>query len=293
VNTNSNQIVVGVDGSPANVGALRYAVDVARRSGSSVKLIHVVPDYVPITIMMPRTPHDLTETGTAVLTKAEGQVHDLAPDLGVEGWLHHGARAKEIIEGAGDARLIVVGRDSRSLVDRLLRGDTGIAVAARAPTPVVSVPPDWDPGASRGVVLVGLKSRSHATALLHDAFVAAKERDAKLRLLHAWKLPSGYDDIIEARVDVAKWTRQATAEMESLLGGWRTAYPDVEVEVVVVHDHAAHALVEASRDAALVVLGRRAHGAPAGLHLGGTARSVLRAAHCPVRIVPADDTEKG
>ena len=61
----------------------------------------------------------------------------------------------------------------------------------------------------------------------------------------------------------------------------------------MVHDHAGHALVEASRDADMVVIVRRAHGVPASVHLGGTARAVLRSAHCPVRVVaPNDEVEE-
>jgi nucleotide-binding universal stress UspA family protein len=59
----------------------------------------------------------------------------------------------------------------------------------------------------------------------------------------------------------------------------------VKVEVRVEHDHPAHALVEASREADVVVITRRTRGVPAATHLGGTARVVLRSAHSPVRIV--------
>jgi nucleotide-binding universal stress UspA family protein len=56
----------------------------------------------------------------------------------------------------------------------------------------------------------------------------------------------------------------------------------------VLRGDPATALVAAAEEAALVVIGRRRHGVPAALHLGGTARAVLRSASCPVRVVPPD-----
>jgi nucleotide-binding universal stress UspA family protein len=150
------------------------------------------------------------------------------------------------------------------------------------------VPAGWTTDA-HGVVMVGVKSPQHAGGMLADAFAAARRRRARLVVLHAWKLPSVYDDIIEVRVDTEDWQRQATAELDALLRDWRAAYPDVQVETRVVHDHAGHALTEASSTADLLLIVRRGHGAPASTHLGSTARAVLRSAHCPVRVVPPVD----
>ena len=290
--THTGPVVVGVDGSDANLGALRFGATEAGRVGAPLKLVHVVPDYVPVSPMMPLTPDDLTETGTSILAAAKATALEIAPDVEVEGWLHHGTRPVQLVHAAEDARMIVVGRDDRPLPERLLRGDTAAGVAARATVPVVEVPADWQPPAEQGrepVVLVGVKSPSHATPLLGQAIALAQDRGATLVVLHAWKLPSAYDDIIESRVDVDEWVRESTVEMESLLRDWRTSYPDVKIEVRVVHDHAGHALVEASREADAVVVVRRAHGHPVATHLGGTARAVLRSAHCPVVVVPPED----
>lgn len=281
------QIVVGVDGSEANHGALRYAAAEARTTGCGLTLVHVVPDHLPISPMVPLTPGELNETGTEILRAAEAQVREIDPGLSVECWLHHGTRAPELARAAAEARALVVGRDDHPLLERLLRGDTATGVAARATVPVVEVPAEWrrEPGRTAPVVVVGVKEPAYASSLLSDAFEVAAERDATLVVLHAWKLPSGYDDVISSRVAVDESVRRSTLEIEELLREWRAAYPDVKVEVRVVHDHAGHALVRASRSADLVVLLRRAHGVPAATHLGGTARAVLRSAESPVRVV--------
>jgi nucleotide-binding universal stress UspA family protein len=285
-------VVVGVDGSEANLGALRYAVAEARALGSVLELVHVVPDLVPVSPFLPVTPDELTATGTTILRTAEDAVRSIDADLSVESWLHHGWRAGELVGAAAGARVLVVGRDDRPLVERVLRGDTATGVAARAHVPVVEVPADWrppDPG-TRPVLLVGVKSRVHAAALLSDAFREAAKRCASLLVLHAWRLPSVYDDIIGSRADADAWAATARTELEVLLRSWRDEYPEIPVEIRVVHDRAGHALIEASRDADLVLVVRRAHGVPPALHLGGVARAVLRSAHCPVRVVPPIET---
>lgn len=282
------RVVVGVDGSADNLGALRYAADEARSLGAMVRLVHVVPDYVPISPMLPETPADLDRVGEAILAGAAERLAAFAPDVPTERCLRHGTRPVQLAEAGEDAAQIVVGRDDRPLLERLLRGDTATGVAARSVVPVTEVPADWQPDVRRRIV-VGVKAPAHAAELLADAFALAQGRGAGLLVLHAWKLPSEYDDIIEARAGLEEWRREGLAELEALVRDWRTAYPDVPVELQVVHDHAGHALVEASRDADLVMIVRRRRGVPAATHLGGTARALLRTAHCPVRVVAPVD----
>lgn len=267
----TDTVVVGVDGSEENLGALRYAVAQARATGARLKLVHVVPDHLPVPAMVPVTQQELDDMGYQFLRVAEDAVRALDPDLPFEGWLHHGTRPVELARGAEGARELVVGRDARPLLERLVRGDTATGVAARAAVPVVEVPADWTPrpaGADR-VVVAALKLPSHSSVLLSDAFGVARRQHATLVVLHATKAEP----------------RAATLEIEATLRDWRVRYPDVKVEVRVVPEHPSDAVVGASRDADLVIVGRRGRGVPASVHLGTTARAVLRAAHSPVRVL--------
>ncbi|GAA4381385.1 universal stress protein [Nocardioides caricicola] len=269
--TPGNVVVVGVDGSEANRGALRYAVAEARSTGAALKLVHVVPDHLPTPALVPVTPQELDDLGHQFLRDAAETVRALDPDLAVEGWLHHGTRPVELAHGAEGARVLVVGRDGRPLLERLLRGDTATGVAARAAVPVVEVPADWSPRPPDAdhVVVVAVKVADRAATLLADAFGLAAQRAATLVVLHATKSDS----------------RAATLGIEAVLRDWRARFPDVKVDVRVVPEPASDAVVAASRDADLVVVGRRGRGVPAATHLGTTARAVLRAAHSPVRVV--------
>jgi nucleotide-binding universal stress UspA family protein len=283
-------VVVGVDGSTGTLAAIQFGAAEARRLATGLKLVHVVPSYtatIPAPMMV-LPPDDLVEVGQSILAKATTQAGVVAPDLAIDGELRRGKRYHELSEASVSAPLLVVGRDSRPTLDRVLFGNTATGVACRAACPVVSVPPDWDTSVDHGVVLVGVKSPGHAEELMADAFAIASDRGARLVLLHAWKLASGYDDIVADRVSVHEWNERATDELERILAPWRAVYPAVAVETNVEHDDAAHALERASHHADLLILVRRAHGIPASLHLGGTARAVLRTASCPVRVVPAE-----
>ncbi|GAA2121599.1 universal stress protein [Nocardioides bigeumensis] len=281
-------IVVGVDGTPASLTALDYAVHEGRRIGAHLRLVHVVPSMsvmVPAPIMA-FPPSDLEQRAHAILERAAKRARESASGLFVEAELAHGPRARALVDAAKDARMLVVGRDSRSMLDRLLLGDTMAGVAARAECPVVSVPAGWAPDLTTGLVVVGLKSLDRAEQLLADAFATASDHQARLLVVHAWRLPSAYDDIIASRVGEPKWDNRDTAALARLLEPFEAAHPEVELTSKVIHDYAAHALELAARNADLVILARRVIGFPPATHLGGTARHVLRTAPCPVRVVP-------
>lgn len=284
MNAAPEPVAVAVDGAPGTSGAVRAGLEEARRLGAPVVLVHVVPDHVPMTPMLPLTGPDLTGTGAAILHGEAMDVADRAPDLHIRTDLRHGHRAAQLARAAHHAAALFVGRDDRPLVERVLLGNTAAGVASRATCPVVVVPAAWTPEAdTHGVVLVAVKNPVHSSELLADAFAVADARGARLVVLHAWKLPGGYDDIVAARVATEEVAGRSTAELEKLLRGWRTTYPAVDVEVRVVHDQPAHALVQASAEADLLVMVRHAHGFPSSL--GGTGRALLREAHCPVRVV--------
>lgn len=290
--TDNRPVVVGVDATSTSAAALQYAALEARRLGAPLKIVHVVPDETVLVPWWPVAVGVPSDLGDRIVRDAVEDVERGDPDLPVVGCVHHGGRTRELVRSAEHAVELVVGRDDRPLLQRLVRGDTATAVASHADLPVVEVPPECLPGrAVHDVVLVGLRWPERADAVLADAFARAAVASARLVVLHAWRFPSGYADIIESRVGVDEWRIRTTEQIERLLGPLRDEHPDVRVEVRAVHDDAGAALVEASRDADLVVVGRRRHGVPAALHLGGTARAVLRAAVCPVRVVTMRDVE--
>lgn len=285
----TQDVVVGVDGTPASTNALRYARAEAARSGGRVDVFHVVPDYVPLGLYTV-APDDLMEAGRAALDASVSRLEPVDDGVLVQSHLRRGAVVKTLTAAARDARELVVGSDRRPASLRLLTGNVSTGVAARSAVPVVSVPETWCADRATGTVLVAVKHPEHSEALMAEGFDVARRRGSRLIVLHAGRLPAAYDDIIASDPHtLAEWDARAKRELEALVAPWQGSHGDIDVELRTVHDHSAHALVEASGEADELVIVRRAHGFPPAAHLGSTARTVLLYAHCPVRVVPAVD----
>jgi nucleotide-binding universal stress UspA family protein len=284
-NEHSGPVVLGVDGGQGSAGAMRFAVAEAARTGAELRLVHVGPGYLPMAPMMPSIPSEIVRAGTEILEHTRADVEQVAPELQVTMSRRNGSRVGELVDSAKDARLLVVGHETRGGLERLLGGHTTASVAAHSRTPVVVVPADWDPPTDPGPVVVGLKSRAHAEELLATAFRRAAHTGAPIDVVHAWRLPDEYRDRIENRTHSDAWLARGRELIEEVLAPWREDYPDIPVTTAVVHDDPVRALIHAAEGASLLVLVRRA---PAlfGSHLGGTARAALRAVSCPVEVVP-------
>lgn len=78
---------------------------------------------------------------------------------------------------------------------------------------------------------------------------------------------------------------RATHALAEASAGWSDKYPQVDVVRATSLEGPATALVEASAQAALTVVGRRKAGTSLGLKLGPTAHAVL-CTRGPVAVVP-------
>jgi nucleotide-binding universal stress UspA family protein len=278
-------IVVGVDGGSGGVDAVRYGASEAARQATSLTLLHVIPDYVPMAAPLPMPPDDLHEVGGSLLARTEATASQLAPGTQVTSLLRTGHAATVLAQTAARARAVVLGRETVAPWERVFTGAVTMGVAARAACPVIAVPDGWTADTpQRGQIVVGSKSAGHDRELLQRAFEVAATSGDRLTILHAWELTGVYDDIIVRRTHDTDWDQTAQRQIEDKLEELRAAHPDVAVDVRVVHRQPAHALRVASRDADLLLLGRR--GVRRLLGLGSTARALLREAACPVEIVP-------
>ena len=222
-------------------------------------------------------PCDLKETGRAILAAAAAEAREIRSDVQLRTSLIDGPRIPALVQAAREARLIVFGHERHPTVDRLLTGATVTGVAAAAACPVVSVPPAWAATDKHHCVLVGVKSATESSQLLRRAFETASERKARLVIVHAWELPGPCDDLMTARVDMAEWAGRAHHALDRATAAFQEAYPEVPVEIQVVHGQAAYVLRGASDKADVLFLARRSRAFPIG-HLGRTARALLASA---------------
>lgn len=278
------RVVAATDGSAGGRRGVRYAAREARRRGVPLQVVHVSPAYtvgpVPDTVV-----DSVREHGQDVLMKAVADVHEEVPEVEVTGTLVHGGRVGAIVAEADGAALLVLGSGPATLAERLLAGPTAAGVASRSRCPVLVVPDRGDPEDRHDRVVVGVKDIDRAGNLLARAFATAEDLGAELVVLHCWRLPSGYDDVVADRVGREQWRAQLTHDLEEQLAPLRQRHPTVQVRVDVVHGRAGFALADVSETADLLLISRPLHGGYAH-HLGTTARATLRASRCPVEVLP-------
>jgi nucleotide-binding universal stress UspA family protein len=280
-------VVVGVDGSEQGDRALRYAVAEARRRDCGIVLVHAVHETAPMAAMLPLySVEAFAEVGRRLVDDAASLVRELDSGVEVTTSVKGGSRVGVIVDAAEHASVVVLGHRSRSLPGRVLTHSTTTGVAARSHCPVVSVPDGYVAGEAKDRIVVGIDQSEASHDALDVAFGEARRRKATLVALHAWRLPTAYDDIDYSRVAVDEWMDSAAEEMDKTLAPFREVYPDVEVEVDLRHEYAGQALLGATEDADLIVVGRRGHGAPLGIYLGSLARTLIREATCPVEVTP-------
>jgi nucleotide-binding universal stress UspA family protein len=136
-------------------------------------------------------------------------------------------------------------------------------------------------------IVVGIDGSDDSRRALRWALDEARLRHTTLRVVHAWRMPyapaiAGYVPLPEAPLyDAAKKGAQHVLDEE--LSAIEAA--DVKVEPLLVEGSLVPMLLQAGKDADLLVVGSRGHGGFAELLLGSTGQQVAHHATCPVVIV--------
>lgn len=282
-------VVVGYDGSDVSAHAVQFAVDEARMRRLSLEVL-TAWDQPTVDLGM--------GAGAAIDPGMSEVVAQQAAELASEGvaatrdcGLHvtsnavMGPAAAALVEHSRNADLLVLGSHGRHAVSDLLLGGVSRQVAAHAACPTVVV------RASPAIqtVVVGIDGSAQAGRALDFAFDEASRREWSLQVLHAWDV-----SVIGFDVDASTYpaggifddVREAEARLSAeVLAGHTARYPDVEVDVCLRRGSASQLLVEASRQAGLLVVGSRGRGGFASLLLGSVSHKVIHRSACSVAIV--------
>ena len=141
-------------------------------------------------------------------------------------------------------------------------------------------------------ILVGVDGSEHASRALEWAVKMAADLHLPLTVLAVHQVavsewtgnPIVYPEDRAAEKEARQAVEKAIAEAAGRLGG---PSPD-SVTVLSVSGNAARELIEASRNADMVVVGARGRGGFADLIMGSTSSQVVHHAHCPVVVMPHD-----
>ena len=145
-----------------------------------------------------------------------------------------------------------------------------------------------------GTIIVGIDGTEHSAAALRWAADEAALRSATLVVVHAWSfipvttpadsglMPMAWTDNMEV-LDASRAAAERTAaeQTREVLGEKN------EAAVKVVEGAPVSALLEAAREADLLVVGNQGRGNLASALLGSTSAEIADAAPCPVVIVRA------
>ena len=141
-------------------------------------------------------------------------------------------------------------------------------------------------------IIVGVDGSGHSQRALEWAMNEAAIRHLPLTVLTVHPSIVGYFGGVVTSAQDLELTEEAraavTAETDKVLTGLNGPHPE-SVTVQAMNSFPVEELINASKDADLVVLGSRGAGGFTRLMLGSTADQVVRHAHCPVTIVPPGD----
>jgi nucleotide-binding universal stress UspA family protein len=141
------RILLASDFSPASRPAVREAITLARATGATLVIAHVLEEPIPFSpdgYVLPRIYDELAQAVRAQAQKKMQALLALARKAGVSasGLLLRGAPHEAIVRAARahGARQIVVGTHGRSGVSRLILGSVAAKVVAAATCPTLVVP---------------------------------------------------------------------------------------------------------------------------------------------------------
>jgi nucleotide-binding universal stress UspA family protein len=290
-------VVVGYDGSAAAETAVDWGALQAERRRAPLRIVSAIPWPYDSLGMAPqptfdpaRLAEELAGEGRDRAIKRLDPAQVPAVEVTAVGVPANAATA--LVTESAAASLVVLGHSGRSRLAQVFTGSTTVGVAAHAECDVAVVPAGKVivPGPDRPVV-VGVDGSEVAQAAALRAGQEADRWGAPLRIVQSWTLAltTGWSGalagttVIDGAVEA--FGTAARASVNRAADAVLEAFPDLQVDQIVVEEHPARVLVEMSDEAGLVVVGTRGLGGFERLVLGSVSRYVVQHAGGPVVVV--------
>lgn len=298
-------VVVGADGSEHSLAAADRAASEAALRRLPLEIVHglllteaalpttMPPDLPPMAPPPELDPARLRERAERLLHDTAARVRARHPELPVITRLRDGHPAGVLVDASRQATLVVVGHRGTGGFAELLTGSVGLQVANHAACPVLVVRGEvgTDPERHPGPVVVGVDGSDMSRRAAEFALATAQRYAATVLALYAWPPDTAWPPAVVAAGHPPPEVPDVIAET---LAGLTERYPQVPVQPEVRQHTPAHeALVDASKQARLVVVGSRGRGGFRGLLLGSVSQAMIQHAHCPVAVVGPAATPVG
>jgi nucleotide-binding universal stress UspA family protein len=285
------KIIVGIDESDRSKDAVALAAQLARGADAELALVCAYPyDDRPSRASNLEFRRSLRADAEECIRRAKDGVADLPL---VESHMIaelSPARAIQAMATSEGASLIVLGSSRRGGVGRVLAGTTAERLLHGSPCPVAVAPAGFQAGEEHAIetIAVAYDRSDEAKAALLAATTIASALGARLRVVevldpYTMGTPmlmagSAYDVVPSAEIERA--AREHLAEAVSSLPDTVTAEA-----VVLVGDPERQLGVETQR-VDLMIVGSRGYGPHRAVLLGSVSGGLVRAASCPVLVVP-------
>jgi len=281
-------IVVGVDSSAESDTALEWARTVAS-SDARIVLVHAweLPIVTGYDVVIPLDPAEIEASAQAGLRAVVTELDDER----LETELVQGHAGKGLIDVAEqrDASMIIVGHRGKGRMSMML-GSTANYVLHHSERPVIVIRGDHVAPPAR--VVVGVDDHDIDAEHAENASVRAVRWAYGLpgvrhvEVVHAWFLPAlAVGMFTPAVAELDQMDAAASAVVERVVEVVGPPPDGVTAASAAVRGTPGFALIEASRDADLVVVGSRGRGGFTELLLGSTSAEVAAHSHAPVAVI--------
>ena len=286
-------MVVGVDGSEPSLRAVDWAADEAALCGVPLRVVYASlwERYEGTSIAEDLAKPDEQVRAEDVVDSAARRARRRHPELDVRVEVLAEEPEYALVRESRSASMLVTGTRGRSGIAEALLGSVSLIVAGHAQCPMVVVRGNHDNqvrSGAHGRIVVGVGEKPAGSAAVRFAFDEARRRGVRVEAVRAWRWPAreSTDHPLMAGEPARLHEQQAVEALDAAL---QDAPADVASHRRTVEGHTRSVLVDASRDADLLIVGAKRRPGHFGLQLGRVAHGVLHHSACPVVIVP----EKG
>ncbi|MFD8821349.1 universal stress protein [Streptomyces sp. NPDC059605] len=278
-------VVVGTDGSDHATRAVRWAAGEAAARGRPLRIVYATATGHGRPYLSREDSRQIEDFAQGVLEEAAVLARRLAPAVPVTTAMCENEPAACLLDAAGSDATIVVGSRGRGGFASLLVGSDSLRVAARSPLPVVVVPRS-DGREPVGVVLAAARDERDEETLRVAAALATRD-GSSLQVLSAWVFLENIGSMATMFDGADRLAADQSTATARLVAPVRKDFPDLTVtEHVVRTGSVSEALVAATADVDVIVIGSRRRPHSIGSPLGHVTHAVLHHSHCPVLLVP-------
>lgn len=259
--------MLGYDGTPAAVAALRWVAD---RAARQVAVVHVVT-------VLSRFARDRA-AALSRLGDAEAYLRERAPGVGVE--LHRlESPTQEALAAAAGTGMLVVGASAGRPLGPVMAGALARRRGATEPGPLILVPPGWVDAAMP--VSVGIAADGSSEAALTFAAQEADRGGVAVRLVHARPGRSAGRSTEDGDRALAEGRRI----LQAAAGRLREQRLVADIRQELVRETPVSALLRYGARSSMIVVGSHLRGIVGGVFLGSVSQELARRTPCPLAVV--------